>query len=79
MDTRRADLLGAASECEFHMARPIRVRPHEHHHACAGFHIHLGPTENDHAAVHGPKAVRQPSDDALVDAFDDRVLLVHTA
>ena len=38
----------------------------------------MGPAKDDHAAVNGPEAGRQSSDDALADATDDRVFLVDT-
>ena len=79
LDTDRAHIYGCATECRFPVAGPVRVRPHKRIDAGVGLRIHLGPAEDDHAAVHRPEAVGQPGDDALVDAPDDRVLLVHAA
>lgn len=79
LDTHRAHLFGGAVECEFPVVGPVSVRPYQHNHAGARLRVHLGPAEDDHATVHGPKAIGQPGDDALADAADDCVLLVHIA
>ena len=79
LDTHRANLCRGAAECAIPVAGPVRVRPHQRDHAGDGLRIHLDPAEDDHAAVQRSEAIGQPSDDALADAPDDRVLLVHAA
>jgi hypothetical protein len=59
------------------MAGLSETRPHQRNHAGAGLRDHLGPAEDDHATVNRSEAIRQSSHDALADASDDRVLLVH--
>ena len=78
LDPSRADILGGAVGLGISVVGPRQVGPHQHNHPGAGLCLHLGPAKDDHDAVDRPAAVGQPGDDALANAADDRVFLVHT-
>ena len=79
LDTGRPNILGRADRFSLSMAGPGRVRPQQTDFAGAGLRVHLGPAENDHAAVDRSAAIWQPGNDALDDALDDCLFLVHPA
>ena len=53
---------------------PRSTRSIDGGHPRVGFCLYLGPTKDDHDAVHRPAAAVQPDYDALDDAADDRIL-----
>ena len=77
LDTNGADLRSGAIGFQIPLAGPGAVRPHQPDYASACLRLDLGPAEDDDATVDRPAAVGQSSHDALADAPDDRVLLVH--
>ena len=58
---------------------PVGAGPHQHRDTRAGLRLHVAAAEDDDDPIHGPSSVHQPDDDALVDAADDRFLLIHAA
>ena len=79
LDTGRPDLRGGAYRFSFSMAGPSRIRPDQAGASGARLRFNLGPAEDDHAAVDRSAAVGQPGNDALADAPNDCVFLIHAA
>ncbi len=79
LDPSRPNILSSTDRFALSMAGPRRIRPVKTDTAGARLRVHLGPAEDDDATVDRSAAVGQPSNDALADAVDDCVFLVHTA
>ena len=79
LDSRGADLLRRAVELELPLAGPRPVRSYQPNNAGAGLRYHLDPAEDDHATERGSPAGGQSGYDAVADAADDRLFLVHIA
>ena len=79
LDSGNRRIRGGALGFRLPMAGPCRIRSDEHHHPSACVRVDLGPAKDDHAALDRSAAVRQPGNDALADAPDDRVFFVHPA
>lgn len=79
LDPAVPHIRGGAAAVEFPLVGPSRAGPNELHHAGSGVRIDLAPTENDNDPVGGPETEQQPNDDALDDAVNDRLLLIHIA
>ena len=57
----------------------VGTGPNQHRDARAGLRLYVAPAEDDDDPLHGPSSVHQPDDDAVVDAADDSLLLIHAA
>ena len=79
LDTILPHLHGRAAKRHLPLAGPVGTGPIQRNHSGPGFRLHLAPAENDHDAVDRPPSVDEPDDDAVADAADDRVFLVHPA
>ena len=79
LDSGGVRILGGADGFTIPMAGPRQVRPQQPDYPGARLRVHVGPAEDDHAAVDRSAAVGQPGNDALVDALDDCVFHVHAA
>ena len=79
LDPSVPHLRGGPAAVEFSLAGPSRAGPNEPHHAGPGVRIDLAPAEDDDDPVGRPETEQQPNDDALDDAVDDRLFLVHIA
>ena len=58
---------------------PVGAGPHQHPYAGAGLRFDLAPAKDDDDSFNGPSSVHQPDDDAVADATDDRLLLIHAS
>ena len=74
LDTSGQYPRGRATERHVHLARPRPTRSLDGGHPGVGFCLYVGPTKDDHDAVHRSAAAVQPDYDALDDAADDRIL-----
>ena len=79
LDSRGANLLGRTVELQLPLAGPRPVRSYQPNNAGAGLRYHLDPAKDDHAAELGSQAGGQSGYDAVADAADDRLFLVHIA
>ena len=79
LDSTHIDLRGGSPKCEFPLVGSCTVRPDQSDNACVGLRYHLGSTENDHATQPGSQTGRQPDDDVVADATNDRLFLIHVA
>ena len=79
LDTLLSHLHRRAAQRDFPMDGPVRAGPVQSHHPGAGFRFHLAPAKDDYDPVDRSPSVDESDDDAVADAADDRVLLVHPA
>ena len=77
LDSAYIDLRGGSPKFEFPLVGSCTVRSYQSDNACVGLRYHLGSTENDHATQPGSQTGRQPDDDVVADATNDRLFLIH--
>ena len=79
MDSGVPHLHRGAAERVVPVDGPIGTGPDQNRNSGAGVRFDVAPTEDDDDPVDGPASVHEPDDDAVADAADDRVLLLHAA